>query len=87
MRAAASLKSALAETLEGSGPVTIDASSVERMSTACIQIILAYITTMRGLGRPVSIRQPSDTFVHAFGELGLAGIVKDWNIEVRECVS
>jgi chemotaxis protein CheX len=81
MRAAAPLKSALAKTLEGGGAVVIEAASVERMSTACVQIMLAYVTTARKLGRPIVIRRPSATFVDAFTVLGLARVVNDWNIE------
>ena len=70
-----------AETLEDGGAIVIDAASVERMSTACVQIMLAYLATVRASGRAIEIRRPSAAFVDAFKDLGLAGIVNDWKIE------
>jgi anti-anti-sigma regulatory factor len=82
MRAAAPLKSALAKTLEGGGAIVIEAASVERMSTACVQVLLAYVEAASALNRPVAIRRPSVAFANAFRDLGLTGFINDWNIEV-----
>jgi anti-anti-sigma regulatory factor len=81
MRAAAGLKDLLGETLEKSSEVVMDAASVERMSTASIQILLAYFDAARQLSISVSVQSPSVAFVDAFNDLGLAASISNRQIE------
>ena len=55
--------------LQDGGPLRIDASSVEKLTYPCIQIILAALKTYDG----ISIEQPSTAFISAFEDLALDG--------------
>ena len=53
--------------------VLLKAQMVERMSTACVQVILAAAkATPDGVRRRVVVEAPSEVFSSAFAQLGLA---------------
>lgn len=81
MRAAAGLKDVLGRTLARSSEVVMDAASVERMSTASVQILLAYFEAAQQLSMSVSVQSPSVAFVDAFSDLGLAASISNRQIE------
>ncbi|MDZ4841362.1 MAG: STAS domain-containing protein [Hyphomicrobium aestuarii] len=49
----------------------IDGSNVARLSTGCIQVLVAFLHMRSGAGSPVTIRHPSPAFLQAFDDLGL----------------
>jgi len=70
LAAAKDLLATLLQQLANAGRLNLDAAGVETLTLPCAQVILAAI---RG-GRQVSIANPSDAFISAFGDLGL-----DWS--------
>jgi chemotaxis protein CheX len=81
LRAAAPLKAALDDALVKAMPLVLDAGPVERMSTACIQILLTFVEAARQAGIGVTFRRPSPPFLRAFESLGLAPVIAHWNME------
>jgi anti-anti-sigma regulatory factor len=67
--------------LDGIAPraVEIDGSNVARLSTGCIQVLVAFLRLRSQAGSPVTIRHPSPAFLQAFNDLGL-----DTNGNIRE---
>lgn len=51
--------------------LTLNASAVERLSTAAIQLILAAAKTMEAAGGTLNITKPSEAVEHIFSQLGL----------------
>jgi anti-anti-sigma regulatory factor len=72
MAAARQLKDMLARSLIGGGGVAIDASSVTRLSTASMQILIAFSSAMAASKRPIAVVRPSPAFVSGFACLGLS---------------
>jgi anti-anti-sigma regulatory factor len=75
MRAAAALKSELLQGLAMAKPLLIDAGAVSRMSTACVQVLTAFIFAARKAGTPLTIKNPSSVFETAFANLGLGDVL------------
>lgn len=71
INAALALKASALEWLD-SKALTIDASPVERITTPCIQIILALMHARDAAKRPTEFQAPSQSFMSAFQCLGLA---------------
>lgn len=61
--------------------IVIDASGVERMSTPCVQVILAARKAIEEAGLECALYQPSEVFVDAFNELGLFPELMKWKVE------
>jgi anti-anti-sigma regulatory factor len=78
--AAEGLREALKETVVLGGRLELDASQVERMSTPCIQVMLAGARAMADGGVAFSLDQPSDAFMNGFYDLGLAAELAEWTI-------
>lgn len=81
LRAAAPLKQNLARALAANAPVTLDAHAVQRMSTACIQLLVAFGAGMQAAGQAVTLARPSRPFAEAFEMLGLSPVISQWRIE------
>ena len=81
MRAARKLKSDLQAILASRGPCVIDAEAVERVSTACIQILAAFFATAKRDGIAVVLVRPSQAFAESLDALGLSVVRKQWNVE------
>lgn len=54
----------------------LGAAGVERISTACIQVILSAQDSLAGSGRRIRLDQPSEAVRDAFDRLGLAADFK-----------
>ena len=63
--------SELAQQLDESGPVRIDASGVERIDTATLQLLAAFVRDMRTDGRAVEWVECSTALRSAASSLGL----------------
>ncbi len=72
LRAAASLKEALQQGLGRKTPLLIDATAVTRMSTACVQVLTAFVLETQKTGISLSLKNSSAAFDTAFANLGLA---------------
>ncbi|MGH6855702.1 MAG: STAS domain-containing protein [Aestuariivirga sp.] len=75
LRAAESLKDALLQGLGRQIPLLIDAGKVSRMSTACVQVLTAFMLEARRTGMALSLRNSSTVFNAAFTDLGLADVL------------
>jgi chemotaxis protein CheX len=81
MRAARQLKSNLRTVLASRGPCVIDAEAVDRVCTACIQILAAFFEAARRDGIAVVLLRPSQAFAESLDALGLSVVRKQWNVE------
>jgi anti-anti-sigma regulatory factor len=81
MREARPLKEALEEVLAKGLPVVLVAQLVERVSTACAQLLVAFAVAMEQAGLPLRLSRPSQAFLATFSELGLDPILKKWSVE------
>ena len=75
------LKQALAQALAKGREIKLDAGPVERLSTACVQILIAAAAAMEKAGVPFTLLRPSQAFVECFDTLGLHPVLMQWNIE------
>jgi chemotaxis protein CheX len=62
------------------GPLVLDASAVERMSTPCAQVLLAAGRAADLAGSPFHIINVSDVFRTALADLGLQAEFKNWMV-------
>ncbi len=66
--------SALAEALTKrvGGPLTLDASKVNRLGASCLQVLLSAARTWKAEGDALTLQKPSDRFLEDLNLLGLA---------------
>lgn len=57
--------------LRACGQVVLDASKVERMSTAAVLTIVSFLNARTGINPPATVTGASGAFVDAFSELGM----------------
>ena len=74
---AAQLRDEMIRIAEG-GSIELDASGVERMSTPCVQILLAAGRGARAANKSFKITQASELFRTAVAELGLRNEFDNW---------
>ena len=60
------------------GAVTLDAAAVERMSTPCIQVLLATARSADAAGMSFVVRNASAPFLTALADLGLQPEFSKW---------
>jgi chemotaxis protein CheX len=58
--------------------ILLDAEAVERMSTPCVQILLAAARGAQAARKPFKIRNASETFRTAIADLGLEAEFSNW---------
>lgn len=75
------LKTAFVEAMETGRPVVVDAAAVARLSTACIQVLIAGGRAVKEAGRDFAVARPSEALVSAFDDLGLFPVMMSWKIE------
>jgi phospholipid transport system transporter-binding protein len=76
VRAAVALKQELSLAVMNGISVILDASQVQRMSTAGCQLIISFAMLMRDLKRDLVFREPSRIVSSAFEHLGLKQILE-----------
>ena len=81
LRAAEPLLQSVQESLGMGGKVVVDAAAVDRLSTPCVQVLIAALQHMEQNGTPFVIKSPSDAFVSAFDDLGLFSFLMKWPVE------
>ena len=62
------------------GPLLLNASAVERMSTPCAQVLLAAGRSAGVAGTSFQIASPSDVFRAALADLGLQAEFMNWMV-------
>jgi ABC-type transporter Mla MlaB component len=72
---AGEVRSRLVRLLEHAAPVTIDAGRVERVDTACLQLLTAFVRDRRSAGREVTWRAPTAAFLESVTLLGLGSLL------------
>ncbi|SOD90210.1 STAS domain-containing protein [Caenispirillum bisanense] len=79
---AAPLKEAFLEALAAGKPVlAVEAGAVERLSTACIQVLIAAGRAAAEAGREFVVMRPGEPLIAAFDDLGLFSVMMGWRIE------
>ena len=73
---AETLKAELARRLDESGPVTVDVSALQRIDTAALQLLAAFVRDRRTAGRPVAWRGRASALEAAANLLGLNDILE-----------
>lgn len=81
LRVAPAFRSTLLDLIAQGRPLEIAADDVERLSTPCIQVLLAGAAAMEKAGIPFRIVGPTDAFIAAFDDLGLFPIIMKWQVE------
>ncbi len=74
--ASAALKSGLLEVLREPASVTLDIASVQRIDTAGIQLIAAFVRERESLGLQVEWRGAAPAFTSAARLLGVASVLR-----------
>ncbi|HTX04430.1 MAG TPA: STAS domain-containing protein [Steroidobacteraceae bacterium] len=73
---AESLKAQLVRRLDEAGPVTVDVSAVQRIDTAGLQLLAAFVRDRRTAGRAVQWRGRAAALDSAAGLLGLRDMLE-----------
>ncbi len=76
VREAPKLKTRLLKVLATPGAVTLDPAALERVDTAGLQVIAAFVIEREKRGLSVSWRGPSAALATAADILGLSGVLK-----------
>jgi chemotaxis protein CheX len=76
---AQNLRDTMAARLSG-GPLVLDASAVERMSTPCVQVLLAAGRAADLAGSPFQFINASDVFRTALADLGIEAEFNNWMV-------
>ncbi len=79
--AAESLRDALCEAIDHGKRLVLDGSRVERLSTACIQVLLSAARTIERDGREMRLEDPSPALISAFADLGLSSEIVHWSAD------
>ncbi len=82
LRSAPELQKMLLAALQTQTAVTIDASFVSRMSTAALQLLIAFLAAARAQGIKVVISGVTASFSSAFEALGLGHLLETAGREV-----
>jgi anti-anti-sigma factor len=83
MQNAEALAELLREAVGLGQQVVIDASSVERMSTSAIQLLLAMDQAMAGSGCELALANPSAAFLAAFSDCGIQPGDMKWTMQAE----
>jgi anti-anti-sigma regulatory factor len=74
--ASTALKSGLLEVLREPTPITLDIASVQRIDTAGVQLIAAFVRERESLGLQVEWRGTAPAFTSAARLLGVAAVLR-----------
>lgn len=80
-RTAAPLREAFLSAVGAGRAVVVDAAAVDRLSTACIQVLIAAGRAVQAAGQTFTVAAPSEALVSAFDDLGLFPVMMTWKIE------
>ena len=74
------LKENLLDRVTNAPSLVIDASEVEKIGSAAIQLLHAASVSMQGQGKPVSVKEPSSAFVQGFKDIGFGADLENWSV-------
>lgn len=77
--AAEALHTSIKTALDGDGDLLVDAGDVDKLSSACAQIILAAALQLEADGRKLTIIKHSEVFSENFVLLGLENKFEQWS--------
>ena len=77
--AAMRLKEQTSEAIASSTSVVIDASAVERITTPCVQVLVAAAHSAAAQGGTFAVGRASEAFKAAFLDLGLGELYQTWS--------
>lgn len=77
--AAPDLKNLLLNMLDTSSGLNIDAKNVERITTPCVQILIAAANMCAADGKSFKLISPSPAFSDALTMLGLSSYLQSWS--------
>ena len=80
LQTADALAELLREAVNAGQSVVIDATSVERVSTSAVQLLLATDRALAAAGCTLALSNPSDPFLAAFAECGIQPDEMSWTI-------
>ena len=80
MQSAADLHAALKEAVGRAQPLVVDASSVERLATVSVQLLLATWQALAAHDIKMAIRHPSGAFIGALTDLGIDPDGQGWDV-------
>lgn len=80
MQSAKELHASLVEAADRTQPLIVDASSIERFSTASVQLLLAARKAFTERNIPMMVSLPSDAFLNAFRDLGIEPSGLGWTM-------
>ena len=78
---APALRESFLSALEAGTAVVVAGAAVERVSTPCLQVMLARAAAVADAGRDFALAQPSEALISAFDDLGLFPVLMKWKIE------
>ena len=73
------LKGRLVEAIEKTGTLTLDASLVERVTTPCIQLLVAADQELSKNGEGLKLIQATDVMVSTLKDIGLEDTYQKWS--------
>ncbi|MDP8998447.1 MAG: STAS domain-containing protein [Pseudomonadota bacterium] len=79
LRAAKPLKDQLMPLLGKSGHLYIEAGEVTKVSTACVQVLVAFVIAARNAAQPLSFSTKSPAFSQSFALLGLSEFIEEFH--------
>ena len=74
------LKTELTEKLSAESPLVLDASKVEKIGSAAIQLLHAASVACDARARDMTVIQPSAAFVQGVTDIGFADDLETWSI-------
>jgi anti-anti-sigma regulatory factor len=78
LTAAEELRSRILDVAAAADGLVLDASSVEVLTSPCVQILVSASATLSGDGKQMQLRAPSAAFRSAMEDLGLGPILEQW---------
>lgn len=73
------LRTRFVEAIEKTGNLTLDASLVERITTPCIQLLIAADQELSKNGEGLKLIQATDVVVSALKDIGLEDTYQRWS--------
>ena len=69
----------LTEKLSAESPLILDASKVEKIGSAAIQLLHAALVACEARAKAMTVKQPSAAFVQGMTDIGFAADLKTWS--------
>lgn len=73
------LKTELLEKLAGDAPMILDASKVEKIGSAAIQLLHAASAACEARAKVMTVSEPSAAFVQGMTDIGFAADLQTWS--------